>query len=99
MYFLVEEVTAADDRRRSQSHLSNFLSLEEMRERERERGGGEPDVLKEQKLHPSTDKATLCPKNPFNLVIIAFRSKLQVQYQQKIKQTDEAVVSSQYTLL
>ena len=72
---LVEEVTAADDRRYGEAHLSAFISLNEMIEKTKE-------VCPEGTAIPSSSLVRLqfVPRNPYSHAALNFTSKLKVQY-------------------
>ena len=72
---IVEEVTAADDRRHGEAHLSEFISLNEMIEKTKE-------VCPEGTAIPSSSLVRLqfVPRNPYSHAALNFTSKLKVQY-------------------
>ena len=72
---IVEDITAADDRRHGEAHLSEFISLNEMIAKTKE-------VCPEGTAIPSSSLVRLqfVPRNPYSHAALNFTSKLKVQF-------------------
>lgn len=72
---VVEEITAADERRHNIAHLSEWLSLGELVEKTKEKcPAGTPIPSK------SLVRLQFAPRNPYTHKALNFTSKIQVQY-------------------
>ena len=78
---LVEELTAADERRHNVAHLSEWINLEEMIKKAAER-------CPEGTLVPSKSLVRLqfAPRNPYSHRALSFTSRIPVQYKIQIRQ-------------
>jgi len=78
---VVENVTAADDRRHGLSHFSEFISLEEMIKKAK-------DLCPEGTNIPSKTLVRLqfAPKNPYSKRALNFTSRINVQYKVQRRQ-------------
>ena len=75
MIKVVEEVTAADERRHGEAHLSEWLSLKDLMQRVEERCP--PDTAVPSK---SLVRLQFSPKNPYTKIASTFTAKIPVQY-------------------
>lgn len=72
---VVEQVTAADDRRHNVSHLSEWISVRELIQRAVERCPPETPLPS-----PSLVRLHFAPRNPYTHTALTFTSKLNVQF-------------------
>lgn len=86
---IIEEYTAADDRRHNISHMSEILSIKDLINQTEER-------CPHDTLIPSAALVRLqfCPRNPYSHAAVTFTSKIPVQYkiqrrQLRISHTDD----------
>ena len=73
---IVEDITAADERRHREAHLSEFLSLEDLMLKTKERCT-DPDTLIPSK---SLVRLQFAPRNPYCHTALNFTSKIALQY-------------------
>lgn len=72
---LIEEFTAADDRRHNVAHMSQVLSLKDLIEQTKERCPEGTDIPSKALVH-----LQFTPRNPYANTALTFTSKLPVQY-------------------
>ena len=96
---IVENVSAADDRRHGIAHMSQFISLEEMMKQAKEAcPEGTPIPSK------SLVRLQFAPKNPYSKMALNFTSRLEVQYkvqrrQLRVSHPDEHFCQAQFKYL
>ncbi|MES9904556.1 MAG: hypothetical protein ABW168_18000, partial [Sedimenticola sp.] len=96
---LVEEFTAADDRRHNEAHMSQILSLKDLIQQAKDRCPENTDI-------PSSSLVRLqfTPRNPYANTAMRFTSKLPVQYkiqrrQLRVSHPDEHFTNAQFKYL
>lgn len=91
MESVVESITAADDRRHGECHLSEFISLEEMIKKAKL-------SCPEGTLVPSKSLVRLqfVPRNPYSHTALNFTSKLKVQYKIQRRQLRVSHIDSHF---
>lgn len=75
MTSVIEEVTAADERRHGEAHLSEWLSLKDLMKRVEDRCPPETPIPSK-----SLVRIQFAPKNPYTKVASTFTSKFEIQY-------------------
>jgi hypothetical protein len=88
---LIEDITAADDRRHGQAHLSEFISVRDMIEKTTKKCPPDTPI-------PSASLVRLqfAPKNPYCKGALNFTSRLDVQFKIQRRQLRIAHVDSHY---
>jgi hypothetical protein len=88
---IVEQVTAADDRRHKEAHLSEWLSLEELVKQTSEKCPPETPIPSK-----SLVRLQFAPRNPYTHAAMNFTSRIQVQYKIQRRQLRASHQDSHY---
>ena len=93
---VVEEVTAADERRHNIAHLSQWISLKELINKASERCPEDTPIPSK-----SLVRLQFAPRNPYSHAALTFTSKIKVQYKIQTRQLrsshpDEHYCAAQY---
>ena len=88
---VVEQVTAADERRHNIAHLSEWISLKELIKRAEEQCPPETPIPS-----PSLVRLQFAPRNPYTHRALSFTSKINVQYKIQRRQLRASHVDDHY---
>ncbi|XP_052781350.1 uncharacterized protein LOC128217930 [Mya arenaria] len=89
---IIHENTAADDRRHSQAHMSQYMSVKDLISQAKERCPAGTDI-------PSSSLVRLqfMPRNPYAKTALSFTSKLPIQYKIQRRQLRVSYPDDHYT--